>query len=164
MAHLRLQLPVLKLTRRTTTGGKVCEVVQRGLETSHGDHAQQEALDPPPPEDPSGLLNAGFNAGFVPDGLVEPTGHELEEQSMVAGWEKVRSKILIAVTESFAIPTEQVCFVCMEAAASLRCWRCGHSGYYCPGCFELLHQRVNIFHMAEKWEVNVCGYFVVVRA
>ena len=46
-----------------------------------------------------------------------------------------------------------MCCGCMGVTASLRCWQCGPSGYYCPSCFELYHQIVNIFHVADKWEV-----------
>ena len=86
---------------------------------------------------------------------VEPTGHKLEERSMVAGWENVRSAILNAVTESAAMPAQCACVICAEADAMLRCSKCGPLG---PGCFELFHQKINIFHVAEKWEVRYSFY------
>jgi len=150
MAYRRSQLPSLKVTRRPTAGRKVCEVIQRGSFDQDGHHTSSDSQSPPPPPPssppPTGSMDA---TGY--DGL--PTGHELENQSMVAGWDGIRSGILAAVTEAYAMPPDQMCCACMAVAATLRCQRCGPSGYYCCDCFELFHQTVNIFHVADKWEV-----------
>ena len=158
MAYHRLKLPGLKLTRRPTTGGKVYEIIQRGDVGQDHDHSLQDSAGGPvvtPAHSSSDLLTTGTSSDFSAQwDLIEPTGHELEKQSMVAGWNSIRDEILSAAIEESAMPSNVMCFVCCEAMASLRCRKCGPSGHYCPGCFELCHQRVNIFHVAEKWEVN----------
>ena len=63
--------------------------------------------------------------------------------------------MLAAVTESTAMPFDQLCLNC-QGTASLRCQRCGPFGSYCLECFNKLHKTVNIFHVAEKFEVRTC--------
>ena len=84
--------------------------------------------------------------------VVEPTGHELESRSSVEGWEAIRIGLRNVVTESAAMPLEQKCFMCCDQA-SLRCPQCGPLGFYCCDCFKKAHCHVNVFHVAEKWEV-----------
>ena len=60
--------------------------------------------------------------------------------------------MLTAVTEFTAMPFDQLCLNC-QGTASLRC---GPFGSYCLECFNKLHKTVNIFHVAEKFEVRTC--------
>lgn len=156
MAYRELQLPTLKVTRRPTSGGKVVEFVQLGQTTVESSHDcvvdPSKSCDSPIPE----RSHPDISTFLQSDGMhmMEPTGYELEEKSMVAGWENVRGAILRAVTESAAMPPQCVCVICNEAEALLQCVKCGPSGYFCCKCFELYHQKVNIFHVAEKWEVH----------
>lgn len=52
------------------------------------------------------------------------------------------------------MPINQLCITCGNVEALFRCQLCGPCGFYCWDCFETCHQRTNIFHVAEKWEVG----------
>ena len=153
MAYRKVTLPVLKLTHRPTAGRKSSESIHRGIFSQLQNPVEPEDntdYTPPCLDSPTDTATAHCS---ITDNLVEPTGHELESRSIVAGWDCVRSGIIGAVTEVAAMPIGQLCHIC-EEAASLRCHRCGPLGFYCPVCFQKCHSRVNIFHVAEKWEVQ----------
>ena len=79
---------------------------------------------------------ASAHCSITDNYLVEPTGHELESRSIVAGWGCVSSG---AVTEVAAIISiGQLCHIC-EEAASLRCCCCEPFGFDCPVCFQKCH-------------------------
>ncbi len=150
-------MPSLKLTQRPAYGEKTVEFIKRGVSQPLTDHHLQENtresfedFDSDTSHHPDLDMPATF---FTPSDLVEPTSHELESRASVAGWESVRSVILNAVTEAAAMPLGQICLHC-EATASIRCKQCGPFGYYCLECFLGCHNTVNLFHIAEKWEVQ----------
>ncbi len=82
----------------------------------------------------------------------EPSSHELERRSSVSGWQQLRSKFLSVATECAALPLGQLCILCPEAA-EIRCLECSPSIYYCNSCFRKQHDKINYFHVGEKWEV-----------
>ena len=82
----------------------------------------------------------------------EPTDHQLDSQASVRGWEKLRMGMLQNAVESSAMPVDQTCLLC-SVLAVFRCQECGSSVYYCYQCFSKQHEKVNIFHTAEKWKV-----------
>ena len=82
----------------------------------------------------------------------EPTTHELERRSSVSRWEQLRKNLLSVATECAALPQNQLCVACPNRA-EFRCLECGPGIYYCKGCFCKQHECVNLFHVAEKWEV-----------
>ena len=88
---------------------------------------------------------------FSPASEQEPTYHDIDSKAVITGWEKIRHKIRIAVTESTALPILQACLLCQ---ATMRCKECGPKGYYCLECFLTSHSSVNIFHAAEIWKVR----------
>ena len=160
MAYRRFPLPALKLTQRPTFGQKSLEVIQRGVSDSQPSFASEELRERPcgspvntSPVDSPLAVNTGVSMLRPLLELEEPTGYELESRASVGGWERVRSGILTAVTEAAAMPVAQFCISC-EKTASLLCQQCGPLGYFCPGCFDLGHHKVNILHVAEKWEVS----------
>ena len=88
-----------------------------------------------------------------PDDLVEPSHHELQSKASIKGWEKLRSNILSAYTTICAMPQGQLCLICPNPA-EYRCRECGPVSYYCKECLYLLHEKANLFHTPEQWEVN----------
>ena len=84
----------------------------------------------------------------------EPSGYMLERQSDEVGWRNIHQQFLKAVTETAAMPNNQVCCQCKKVVASLRCERCGPLGFFCQSCFKQCHNGINIYHTPEKWEVQ----------
>ena len=102
MAYRKVTLPVLKLTHRPTAGRKSSESIHRGIFSQLQNPVEPDPPPPPPRLDsPTDTATAHCS---ITDNLVEPTGHELESRSIVAGWDCVRSGIIGAVTEVAAIP------------------------------------------------------------
>ena len=56
---------------------------------------------------------------------------------------------------TLGMPVDQLCLRCKEVLASFRCQLCGPCGFYCWECFEACHNHTNLFHVVEKWEVNL---------
>ncbi len=84
--------------------------------------------------------------------VVEPTEHEIHCQSLVSGWKDIRECVQAVVTENAALSEGQVCIFCGKLA-SLRCQQCGPLGFFCSQCFTKVHDEINLFHVADKWEV-----------
>ena len=147
MAYRHLTLRPLKLTHRTTDDVTRCVDIHRGMDESGSIPLQCSISDV---EDTLDLHEQSVLASAE---LEDPTSYELECKASVAAWEEVRSSIFIAVTESYAMQNNQKCFNC-ENSAILRCVRCGPVAFYCEKCFSEFHKSVNIFHVAEKWEVS----------
>ena len=59
---------------------------------------------------------------------------------------------MLNAVEISAMPVDQSCLLCSELAV-FRCQECGPLVYYCFECFSKQQQKVNLFHIAEKWEV-----------
>ena len=151
MAHRRVVLPSLKVTQRPASGESSVEHILRGLpdlgpQLSHPPGGSS-ALNSPETENATTV-----NMLTSCDDVQEPTCYEVESRAAVAGWESVRKGMLAAVTETSAMPIGQVCLHC-NATALMRCRQCGPLGYYCSACLLLCHSTVNVFHVAEKWEV-----------
>ena len=143
-------LPPLKLTLRPTSGGRSTQLIQRTVSSSQSTPKELNQVE----HHENSAVDAGGFINFTQDDLVEPTGHELETKSLISGWNAIRSNILNAVTGAAAMPLAQLCLHC-EATASLRCQRCGPMGYFCPECFKKFHNIVNVFHVAQKWQVII---------
>ena len=154
MAYRRFPLPALKLTQRPAFGQKSEKVIQRGVSDSQPVSSYNEPKEYPDesPENSSRFASPFAMLQPITE-LKEPTDYELESKASVAGWERVRNGMLRAVTEAACLPLAQSCISC-EKAASLRCQQCGPLAYFCPDCFDQYHHKVNIFHVAEKWEVS----------
>lgn len=52
------------------------------------------------------------------------------------------------------MPVDQQCVVCGDVAL-FRCQQCGPCRFYCLECFEVSHMHINLFHVAERWEVCI---------
>ena len=110
---------------------------------SGGDELESDAAD--------GVLDEHHDH----DSLREPSPslHEINEAANAKSWKSIRSDLLRAITESFAMPMEKKCCLCCESAAC-RCVQCGATIYYCIKCFEERHCSVNIYHTAKVWDVS----------
>ena len=152
MAYRRYTLPSLKLTRRPTDGQKCISTIHRGINSCptqaeepgflHGVHSEE-----------SGILPGVSFPSQYQDGasdMIIPTEHELSCRSAVVGWDDIRDAV---VTENAAMPLDQLCRMCEEMSC-LRCRFCGPSCFYCSQCFRKNHSDVNLFHVAEQWEVR----------
>ena len=82
-----------------------------------------------------------------------PSLHKIKQKASIAAWEAIRPAILNTVTESFAMPKDQLCTYCDVMPASFRCLQCGPSVYYCSSCLHDWHKNNNVFHTAEEWKV-----------
>ncbi len=69
-------------------------------------------------------------------GQYEPTHHQLQNISHVRGWEQQRKEFLYTATECSAMPSGQVCLLCVKPAVhSYRCKSCGPLAFFCRNCF-----------------------------
>ncbi len=73
----------------------------------------------------------------------------------VESWTKIRSDMLRVAIESEALPKDSLCGVCAVSVATHRCLQCGHKIFFCQQCYEIAHNKTNIFHVGEIWKVNV---------
>ena len=152
------RLPALKHTSRPTRGPKSVTSNHRGAPSLR--ISSSGALQPAEVTSTQAIVDASdVDETFVEsDVLIESdvhefTEHELHCKSSVTGWKELRESILAVVTESAALEERQLCSICSQMAC-LRCQRCGPMTFFCSQCFHKAHSDVNIFHIAEKWEVR----------
>lgn len=157
MATKKITLPSFKVTRRPAFGKKTVQFIEREVGLSGHSGAEQS-------EDASTISSSSVSAlkpeqadvntlYDVQTDMEVPTGHELESRASAVGWESIRRELRVAVTEMASMPLSQVCLYC-NTPASVKCKQCGPKGFYCHGCFVACHSNVNIYHVAEKWEVG----------
>ena len=84
----------------------------------------------------------------------EQTMYTIESKSSVAGWEAIRKKLLFTVTESVGMPVGQMCVLCRENCAVVRCQQCGPQSYYCQACVDTSHSWFSFLHAMEQWTVR----------
>ena len=82
-----------------------------------------------------------------------PSLHAIKQAANAEAWKAIRSDLLKAATESFAMPLEQCCLLCSDAA-QYRCIQCGPNCYYCSQCLGYSHCKTNLFHIPEEWVVS----------
>ena len=83
--------------------------------------------------------------------LSSPEEPTLQSKASVKGWSKLRMGMLLSAVNTSAMPSNQLCLVCCEPA-TLRCQQCGPLIH---DCVSKQHEKVNFFHMPEKWEVKL---------
>ena len=113
--YCQKKLPPLKLTEH---GAGTTKVLYRGLKDSDTKQLESSELGSTGGTDHS-VSGGGVSSDLVgvltpePTGVgideAEPTHHELQSKSTVKGWEEIRGRLLVAVTECSAMPAEQVC-------------------------------------------------------
>lgn len=145
----QLKLPPLKLTESLTKTSTIHRGVFARIEQHEGE-AGPVANNTVVMEDEEPVQDLFCGDEDV---LVIPSHHELETKASIKGWEELRSRFLSAGTECSAMPLGQPCLLC-PSLAEYRCRECGPVAFYCMGCFNLLHEKTNFFHVPEKWEVS----------
>ena len=137
-----LKLPPYRLTQRCGTAVNV-----RSVHRGENQHAT-----PPSTSSESERVPSPCPESFE-QAEEESTLHELQSKASVKGWSKIRNQLLKAAVSCSELPANQLCIVCNEPAL-LRCQQCGPLIHYCDQCFSKQHNNVNLFHVAEKWEVT----------
>ena len=139
--YRKFKLPPLKLTMQSSEA--TSKLIHRAR------HPLGDAEVSTNRELPDDVLNVGGDAA-----VIEPSHHEIEAKSSIKGWSNIRNRLLTAFTELEHLPDGQVCIIC-SSCAEARCLGCGPHTYYCRERFCSQHSRINIFHVAEKWEVKI---------
>ena len=142
--RMKVRLPSLKVTQRSASSSATNIIVPRGRRDEvRVATSMEEAANEP---SSGGYEFEGNAADGILDGhpdhdfLREPSPslHEINEAANSLSWKSIRSDLLRAITESFAMPMEKKCCLCCESAAC-RCVQCGAAIYYCRKCFEESH-------------------------
>ena len=79
--------------------------------------------------------------------------HEIAQKQAVESWAKMRPQLLNMAIQCDALPVDQRCLFCAEEFL-YRCLQCGPQVFYCRDCFEQAHNRTNLFHVGEVWDVS----------
>ena len=164
MSYKRFSLRPLRLTYQTTGDITECRDIHRGLINvdevpahkhipEEGNKADADTCQSIPEQEHKSLDCGVGHCDVSSTELDEPTSYELECKASVGAWEEIRPSVLHVVTESSAMRIRQQCLNCKQNAI-LRCLQCGPVAFFCEDCFSDLHRRLNIFHLAEKWEVG----------
>ena len=153
--YTQLKLPPLKLTHhQPKTKSVKKKVLFRGVE-AEGSSVSEPAADPINDDDLDTTPALDQSLWSAPASVEdEPTHHELQSKSSQKGWDLLCRKFLSAFTECSSMPKEEKCVFCVQPAL-FRCQECGPCIFYCKNCWITHHQVVNLFHVPEKWEVNV---------
>lgn len=158
-ARLRFRLPPLKVTQWSSAGGKAVNrsvprsfysrqmVVEGDNDSSHDVAAQEEA-------DPT-VAEADFSETESITNHPGVTLYSIKEKSAALEWEALRPQLLKCVVGSDAMPDSQLCLLCADSPATMRCLKCGPKAYFCEECFTDLHFKINILHVGEFWEAKV---------
>ena len=162
MAGRSFTLPQLKLTRRPAFSKPIRENLHQGardiqpsLDLCHSGGVTSSEF--PSDVDTSSVLespvSANLESGPCSDNDNELTMHEIESKSSMAGWEAIRSSLLVAVTESKGMPIGQMCVLCGENDSLMKCQQCGPQSYFCQNCISI-HSRITLLHGVELWTVR----------
>lgn len=87
-----------------------------------------------------------------------PSLYSVKQRISSDAWEGVRELLRMACVESHILPENQVCVACSSTEANIWCRRCGANAFFCEECWRASHERVNIFHVPEFWEVTTDLY------
>ena len=104
------------------------------------------------PESPLGLEQYE-EVSVHNSGLLEPAIMKLKRNHPLNIGLKFGKKLLIAHTEESCMPEQSACTMC-DKMAEVHCQSCGLYTFYCESCFLLHHSRINIFLVADKWNVS----------
>ena len=154
--HRRLVLPPLKLTKRSTSGEVTEKRITRGISVNasrdegHSRHSVNE-------DDPAdyAMYSDDDNCLRACEDSPGPGLYQISQKVSVAAWQSIRQNILKTVTESNAMPSNQVCTCCCMDLAMFKCFMCGPCTYFCGSCLEKQHTNSNIFHLPLQWKVSV---------
>ena len=148
----KLKLPAFKVTQRSSSAPTLLRKVPRGK--SKGLNDVVDSVEDPE-EDEQLQFSQSTSTHLEPSDCVgqNVSLHSVKERASASAWAQIRSLLRNAVVECSAMPSDQSCILCLEAAV-YRCLQCGPCAYYCHGCFGRAHSITNIFHTGEVWQVN----------
>ena len=163
--QMRMKLPSLKLTQRSTRGVVRHRTVPRGMTSCYSASPSEETRSQTS-ESPEASIEDSDATSLVDDGespmlnfddcdqdLGGPSLHSIKQKAATAAWEKNRVSILKTIIECNAMPSNQTCIMC-ASEAKYRCLQCASWAFFCSNCFADAHRSVNIFHVGEIWEVS----------
>lgn len=170
-SRLKLRLPSLRVTQRSTTGEVNHRLIPRGCtsqavqttDESHplcdndgvdgkGDSVMDKNKPVELPDQQFGVV--GMDSGTLSTSINdEPSLHVLAQKASIASWNKLRPIMLKTAIECNAMPLNQMCVICNTNEAIYRCLRCAPWAHFCQQCFEDAHKYMNVFHTGEVWEV-----------
>ena len=146
MARRSFTLPPLKLTKRPPFSASVRYQGVRGVQTQLEPCQENLASYSEFP--------VSADQDSETDHCGELTMYEIETNTSMAGWEAIREGLLSAVTESQGMPSSQMCVLCDDSPALIRCRQCGPRSYYCQICFDTVHSWISFLYVAEQWMVR----------
>ena len=140
--RLKLKLPTLLVTQRSTTGEVSQRRIPRGCVqgspgVSHPSHPGPDDGYQPSDEYGGDHLTSDVGGGMGVENL--PSLHCIAQRSAVESWDKVRPHLLRAAIESSAMPPDQTCITCCANEAMYRCLQCGPRAFFCHCCFSEVH-------------------------
>ena len=160
-AQMKLKLPSLRVTQRSTTDEVVHRLIPRGCTSQCEKYDEEPSLDSVSNDGDSVTEFDGmdeFDTSSPNPNLTipvdEPSLHLLAQKAAVASWKMMRPAILRVAIESNAMPPNQVCIRCGTDEATYRCLRCAPWAHFCSQCFGDTHRETNLFHTGEVWEVG----------
>ena len=145
---MRLKLPAFKVTQRTAASSTVRRNLPRGRKCESAPAQSSSGIEEGVPDFVS-MMEEGPHACSVP----EVSLHAVKEKAAATAWARVRPALLKIAVEGNAMPSDQSCIMCPEAA-SCRCIQCAPWAFYCQDCFEHVHSSINLFHIGEVWKVS----------
>ena len=159
----RSKLPPLKLTVWTGSGTPTTQLVHRGLRSAQVEPSgssssatgvcKDMASDGDVAAESTIHEQQSHRSGIDLSIAVVPSHYEIEAKASAKHWANIRKQFIFAHTEETSMPECSACILCSKTA-ELRCKRCGPHVFYCNSCFRQQHCSVNIFHVAEKWQVS----------
>lgn len=164
--QMRMKLPSLKLTQRSTQGKVRHRTVPRGMTSSSArspgcaDDAEKSSQTSPESPGEAGSVEKsddGESPMLIIDDFDQdhsgPSLHSIKQKAATAAWEKNRVSMLKTFIECNSMPSNQTCITCANEA-KYRCLQCASWAFFCSNCFADAHRSVNIFHVGEVWEVS----------
>ena len=68
--------------------------------------------------------------------------------------------MLRVAIESEALPEDSLCGVCAVSKATHHRLQCGPKIFLSQQCYEISHDKTNIFHVGEIWKANVDNHLL----
>ena len=160
-SHMRMKLPSLKLTQRSTQGPARQRTVPRGMVSvfSGTKQAERDGRHSDVADHDSSESSFLGNVDSGDGDSNEPSLHFIKQKAAAAAaWEQNRVSMLRTYIECTAPTSDQKCVMCGNEA-KYRCLQCAPWVHFCSTCFAEAHRKLNIFHVGEVWEV-ICSMCV----
>ena len=73
------------------------------------------------------------------------------KEKQLEKWDEIRSSLVAAILNA-----HELCTICGESEATIRCKSCGYQQFYCYLCAVNIHKYRNCLHCLEEWKVLIC--------